>query len=81
MIHSKDAGSIMVIPRESGLCRFYVQLQKSENGDATHVERSMATEAFCMERAKAIFAPFDLEFGYVDWVCTLVTFEYAKNES
>ena len=86
MIHSKDAGSIMVIPRENGLCRFYVQLQKSEDGSSSHfgqsanhlsrrtplmscesTERSAATQEICIERAKKIFAPFKLEFGYVDW--------------
>lgn len=38
MIHSKDDGSIMVIPRENGLCRFYVQLQQSDSdGARSHV--------------------------------------------
>ena len=30
-------------------------------------ERSAATQEICIERAKKIFAPFKLEFGYVDW--------------
>jgi 2-polyprenyl-6-methoxyphenol hydroxylase-like FAD-dependent oxidoreductase len=37
MIHSRDAGSSMVIPREAGLVRFYVQLQEGEDGSGTHV--------------------------------------------
>lgn len=60
LIHSKDAGSIMVIPREAGLCRFYVQLQAG-------ADRSKQTQDICIDTAKKIFAPYDLEFGYVDW--------------
>lgn len=43
MIHSKDAGSIMVIPREDNLVRLYVQLQKGE-GEAgqNHIGSSLS---------------------------------------
>ena len=37
MVHSKDAGSIMIIPREDGLCRFYIQLKAPEDGGASHI--------------------------------------------
>ena len=83
LIHSRDAGSIMVIPREKGLVRLYVQLKADESdvsagagtdkdgettaAKATHVERSKATQEICMARARKIFAPFTFEFGYVDW--------------
>ena len=66
LIHSKDAGSIMVIPRENNLCRFYVQLQQSEDG-STHVERSKATMQLCIDRARKIFEPFKFDVSYVDW--------------
>ena len=58
----------MVIPRENSLVRFYVQLQSHDaSGKAIAIERSKATQDICIERAKAILAPFKLEFGYVDW--------------
>lgn len=60
LIHSKDAGSIMVIPREAGLVRFYVQLQSG-------ADRSKQTQDICINTAKKIFEPYELEFGYVDW--------------
>ena len=60
LIHSKDAGSIMVIPREAGLCRFYVQLQAG-------ADRNKQTQDVCINTAKKIFEPYELEFGYVDW--------------
>ncbi|KAL8292681.1 hypothetical protein RQP46_001293 [Phenoliferia psychrophenolica] len=69
LIHSKDAGSIMVIPRENGLCRLYVQLKAEEtekDGAATHYGRD-ATQEICIMRAKKILEPFELEIGYVDW--------------
>ncbi|TFL03010.1 phenol 2-monooxygenase [Pterulicium gracile] len=67
LIHSRDAGSIMTIPRESNLTRFYVQLQAGEDGKGAHYTRDSATQDICIARAKKIFEPFQLEFGYVDW--------------
>ncbi|KAK4046534.1 hypothetical protein OIV83_005986 [Microbotryomycetes sp. JL201] len=32
-IHSKDAGSILIVPRERGLVRFYVQLGHTKDGE------------------------------------------------
>lgn len=85
LLHSRNAGSIMVIPRENNLVRFYVQLQAGEDGSGKHIgapfqtrsltsrtltpapERNAATLEICQDRARKIFAPFKLEFGYVDW--------------
>ncbi|KAM0748654.1 phenol 2-monooxygenase [Meredithblackwellia eburnea MCA 4105] len=68
LIHSRDSGSIMVIPRENGLVRLYVQLQQDEKegGNVKHYGRD-ATQDICIARAKKIFEPFQLEVGYVDW--------------
>ncbi|KAJ7233893.1 phenol 2-monooxygenase [Mycena rebaudengoi] len=67
LIHSKEDGSIMIIPRESNLVRFYVQLQTTEGGKIVSIDRDKATQDICIARAKKIFEPYDLEFGYVDW--------------
>ncbi|KAJ7467058.1 phenol 2-monooxygenase [Mycena latifolia] len=67
LIHSKSEGSIMIIPREANLVRFYVQLQTSEGGKVVSIARDKATQDICIARAKKIFEPFELEFGYVDW--------------
>ncbi|KAJ7122061.1 phenol 2-monooxygenase [Mycena crocata] len=67
LIHSKSEGSIMIIPREANLVRFYVQLQKTEGGKVVSIARDKATQDICIARAKKIFEPFELEFGYVDW--------------
>ncbi|CAK5281204.1 unnamed protein product [Mycena citricolor] len=68
LTHSRSEGSIMVIPRESGLVRFYVQLQTTEPDGTVHsIARDQGTQDICIARAKKIFEPFKLEFGYVDW--------------
>jgi 2-polyprenyl-6-methoxyphenol hydroxylase-like FAD-dependent oxidoreductase len=67
LIHSKSEGSIMIIPREANLVRFYVQLQTTEGDKVVSIARDKATQDICIARAKKIFEPFDLEFGYVDW--------------
>ncbi|KAH8929493.1 phenol 2-monooxygenase [Atractiella rhizophila] len=64
LIHSRKEGSIMTIPREANLCRFYVQLQSE---DGKHYDRNLATKEVIMERAKKIFSPYKIEFGYIDW--------------
>ncbi|GAA6062229.1 hypothetical protein JCM10212_000808 [Sporobolomyces blumeae] len=68
LIHSKSSGSIMVIPRESGLVRLYVQLQAEAgpDGKQKHYGRD-ATEDICKDRARKIFEPFKLEFGKTAW--------------
>ncbi|KAK4050697.1 hypothetical protein OIV83_003423 [Microbotryomycetes sp. JL201] len=69
LIHSRNSGSIMVIPREAGLVRLYVQLQEDapEGAAQKHVDRAAATEEICKVRARKIFHPFKLEFGRTDW--------------
>ncbi|KAJ7049750.1 phenol 2-monooxygenase [Mycena amicta] len=67
LIHSRSEGSIMIIPREANLVRFYVQLQTTDGGKIVSIARDKATQDICIARAKKIFEPFDLEFGYVDW--------------
>jgi len=68
LIHSKSDGSIMVIPREAGLVRLYVQLQAEAgpDGKQKHYGRD-ASEDICKSRARKIFEPFKLEFGKTAW--------------
>ncbi|GAA5973223.1 hypothetical protein JCM11641_006331 [Rhodosporidiobolus odoratus] len=68
LIHSRTDGSIMVIPREDGLVRLYVQLQAEAgpDGKQKHYGRD-ASEDVCKARARKIFEPFQLEFGKTAW--------------
>ncbi|KAK6453731.1 phenol 2-monooxygenase [Scheffersomyces xylosifermentans] len=42
-IHSKDSGSVMVIPRENDLVRFYIQLKEVDRDPATKTDKAEYT--------------------------------------
>ena len=63
-IHS-DAGSIMVIPRESNMVRLYIQLASSTDPDFN--PRKTATTEEVQQKAKHILAPYYIEWENVDW--------------
>ena len=56
----------MVIPREKGLVRLYIQLNKVKNG-GKDIERSDITPDMILESAKKIMSPYQLAAGYCDW--------------
>ncbi|MBW0513512.1 hypothetical protein O181_053227 [Austropuccinia psidii MF-1] len=62
-VNSKNDGSIMVIPRENNLVRFYVQLKEGD----LHLSKDLATLEICQKHAKKIFSPYTLNFGATDW--------------
>ena len=65
-IHSADAGSIMVIPRESKLIRLYIQLTELSAG-GRQIDRSQITPEMILRSAQKIMKPFDLTYEYCDW--------------
>ena len=77
-IHSKDSGSMMVIPRENDLCRFYIQLKevsREDDGNNTadgakskgRIDRSKITPESIVKQAKDIIKPFKLDVTDVSW--------------
>lgn len=66
MVHSADAGSMMVIPRENRLVRLYIQL-KEVSADGGRVDRSQITPEIIFRAAQRIMAPYKLEYHYCDW--------------
>ncbi|RLV90983.1 hypothetical protein JA1_004167 [Spathaspora sp. JA1] len=82
-IHSKDSGSIMIIPRENQLVRLYIQLNKVErdpnnktvtrNGNAKKgdsqvgFDRSEVTAELILKQAQEIMKPYTLEMTDLDW--------------
>ncbi|KAM0791503.1 hypothetical protein ACM66B_005956 [Microbotryomycetes sp. NB124-2] len=64
-IHSKDAGSILIVPRERGLVRFYVQLGHTKDGE--RVDRSQVSEQRIIEVAQRIMAPYSIEVKDIEW--------------
>lgn len=82
-IHSAEHGSIMVIPREHGVVRFYIQLQetprdpdskteseKEAGAEATtkgRVDRSRITPEFILGAAQKIFEPYTIDVRDIRW--------------
>ncbi|GAA6041366.1 hypothetical protein JCM8097_007687 [Rhodosporidiobolus ruineniae] len=64
-IHSKEAGSILVVPREKDLVRFYVQLGSTKPGE--RIDRSSITPESIVATAQRIFHPYKLECPHLDW--------------
>ncbi|KAG9949740.1 phenol 2-monooxygenase, partial [Aureobasidium melanogenum] len=64
-IHS-SSGSIMTLPRENGLVRFYVQLGESAAKGGTF-DRSKITPDDIIETSRTILQPYTLEYSHCDW--------------
>lgn len=66
-IHSANAGSIMVIPRENKLVRLYIQLQATDNKKGEKADRSWITPDIILQSAQRILHPYKLDYTYCDW--------------
>ncbi len=65
-IQSKNAGSILIIPREGGyMVRLYIELDELAE-DERAADRNVTTEAL-VSKAQAIFAPYYLDVAEVAW--------------
>ncbi|KAH7256910.1 FAD binding domain-containing protein [Fusarium tricinctum] len=62
LVYSQEHGSILIIPRERNMTRFYIELKAGAKLD----RRDLGQE-FMMKRAKKIMAPFHLDWKYVEW--------------
>ncbi|EAQ93244.1 hypothetical protein CHGG_01479 [Chaetomium globosum CBS 148.51] len=62
LVQSEKYGSIMVIPRERNVTRFYVELKNSPKADKNQLD-----EEAVMQRAREIMAPFRLEWDNIEW--------------
>lgn len=67
-IHSANAGSVMVIPRENKLVRLYIQLQATEHAQTGgKADRSWITPDIILRSAQRILHPYKLNYSYCDW--------------
>lgn len=58
----------MIIPREEGLVRFYIQLQEQvDPNDTSRVDKAKFTPEKIIASAQKIMAPYTLEVPEVDW--------------
>ncbi|EPQ27980.1 uncharacterized protein PFL1_04307 [Pseudozyma flocculosa PF-1] len=68
-IHSANDGSVMIIPREDGLVRFYIQISSTSDGAAdaaTKVDRHNITWQRILKAAQTIIKPYRLEISERD---------------
>lgn len=65
-IHSANSGSVMVIPRENGLVRLYIQLTEVGK-DGGQVDRSKITPDIILKAAQKTMSPYKLTYDYCDW--------------
>lgn len=61
-IHSESSGSVMVIPREDGLVRFYIQISETNKS----VDRNNITWQMILKSAQTILHPFTLDIAEKD---------------
>lgn len=64
-IHSASNGSILIIPRERDLVRFYIQMGTIEPGQ--QIDRRTLTHETIVAKAKSIMTPFTLECPEIEW--------------
>ncbi|KAH8732677.1 FAD binding domain-containing protein [Phaeosphaeriaceae sp. PMI808] len=64
VIQSETLGSVLMIPRERGLTRLYIELRPDSN-EALSAEQNM--QEFVQKRAQAIMLPFRLTWKNVEW--------------
>ncbi|KAI4765083.1 phenol 2-monooxygenase [Aureobasidium sp. EXF-12344] len=61
-----SSGSIMTLPRENGLVRFYVQLGES-SVRGSDFDRSKVTPDDIIKIARKILQPYTLDYNHCDW--------------
>jgi phenol 2-monooxygenase (NADPH) len=62
LVYSQEHGSILIIPRERNMTRFYIELKAGPKAD-----RRELGQDFIMQRARQIMKPFDLDWKYIEW--------------
>lgn len=67
-IHSASEGSVMVIPREDGLVRLYIQMKEApREAGCSRVDRAKITPELILESAQKIFKPYKLDMIDMKW--------------
>lgn len=64
VVQSEAYGSLLMIPRERGLTRLYIEL-RPESNEASGPQR--ATQAIVQKRAQDIMQPYRLEWKSIEW--------------
>ncbi|KAH3989604.1 hypothetical protein HBH52_019960 [Parastagonospora nodorum] len=64
VIQSETLGSVLMIPRERGLTRLYIELRP---GSTEAIGGEQTTQEFVQQRAQAIMRPYRLNWKNVEW--------------
>lgn len=62
LVYSEEYGSILIIPRERNMTRFYIELKA-----CTSTDRRQLGQSFVMQQARKIMAPFSIDWRYIEW--------------
>lgn len=62
LVYSEEYGSILIIPRERNMTRFYIELKACASTD-----RRQLGQTFIMQQARKIMAPFSVDWRYIEW--------------
>lgn len=62
LVFSQEHGSILIIPRERNMTRFYIELKSGMKED-----KKILGQEYIMARAKEIMAPFKVHWKYIEW--------------
>ncbi|OAL20985.1 hypothetical protein AYO22_08405 [Fonsecaea multimorphosa] len=65
-IHSAKTGSMMTVPRENRLVRFYIQLAET-GSEGDDFDTAKVTLEMIAQKAAKILSPFHLRYEYCDW--------------
>ena len=65
-IRSAGSGSMMIIPRENKLVRFYIQL-KGIDSAGQQTDPSKITPQIILKAAQRIMTPYELVYSHCDW--------------
>jgi phenol 2-monooxygenase len=60
LVYSEEHGSILIVPRERNMTRFYIELKASARAD-----RRELGQKFVMQQARKIMAPFEIDWKYM----------------
>ncbi|KAJ7847822.1 FAD binding domain-containing protein [Mycena olivaceomarginata] len=65
VLHSANSGSLLIVPREQNLVRFYIQMGTLQPGEK--LDASAQSPEKIIESARKILAPYALECPEVQW--------------
>ncbi|KAJ4253749.1 hypothetical protein NW762_010143 [Fusarium torreyae] len=67
LVYSEEYGSILMIPRERNMTRFYIEMKGTAAADDTGASNNYLGQEYVMEQARKILSPYKVEWRSVEW--------------